>query len=152
MEPQNYKQKNYLIMIPIKMIRNNRISWCWFWSKIDPKHTLFPVWDKFRSEKYLIMIQVTVQATITYLCWFWHQHQQQQQKIEEKYMEEMLLPRILKIKFGEEYSRVYTILLYMYCYSMTMQRKSYKMISNKSNVLQQESHVMFEKYRQILMF
>ena len=54
------------------------------------------------------MIQVTVQLTITYLCWFRHQ-QQQQQKVEDKYVEEMLLPHTLEIKLGEEYSSVYYI-------------------------------------------
>ena len=37
--------------------------------------------------------------------------------------EEMIIPRTLEIKFGEEYSSiVYTTLLSLYCYSMTMQR------------------------------
>ena len=72
--------------------------------------------------------------------------------------EEMFLPRTLEIKFGEEYSSVYystiRVLLfyddakkrnrwrriYMHCYSMTMmQRKSYKMLSNKKI----ESRIMF---------
>ena len=58
----------------------------------------------------------------------------------------MLLPRTLKIKFGEEYSsNEYYILLYVYCYSMTMRRKTYKMISNKkrSNLV---LCLMFEQF------
>ena len=55
-------------------------------------------------------------------------------KEEETFGEEMLLPRTLEIKFGEEYSSSeYYILPYLYCYSMTMRRKTYKMISNKKD-------------------
>ena len=108
----------------------------------------------WKQQNYLIIAFLINRETITYIFWFQNHHpqqQQQQQKIEEKYMEEMLLPRLPKMKFGEEYSSD-TTLLYMYCYSITMQRKCYKMISNKLNVISWDACIMFEKYVLILVF
>ena len=79
----------------------------------DPKYTFRSETRPFSGPRQIPirkipdrLIQVTVQAAVTYLCWFWHR--QQQQKIEEKETwpveREMLLPRILEIKFREEYS------------------------------------------------
>ena len=92
MEPQTYKT----IMILVWTIHSDaKQNWWWFWSKNTIRNYL------------IIKLQSKQSKTITYLCWF--QYQQQQQKIEEEETwtteEEIFLPRTLKIKFGEEYSR-----------------------------------------------
>ena len=76
------------------------------YSDLNQWNTMMILIKKY-DPKNNILIQLTVQTTPTYPCWFWYQ--QQQQQIEEKetrpIVEEMFLPRTLEIKFGEEYSR-----------------------------------------------
>ena len=114
MEPQTYKQR---------LLDNDSGP-----KQIPTETKLIMIPVRNRSEIYLtITIQVSVQAkatTIIYLCWFWYRQQQQQQQIEEKYMEEMLLARILKIQFGEECSSVYYITIrVLLFYDDTKKRK-----------------------------